>query len=217
MLRRSVPCWGDKDVWPDNMGANTSMLSLSRMRVRLSSTDTPVMRALIVQCGGYCTHSIMLNKTTTLSVVVPRERAYWVGLSSNDYQLIVSVKHIIELPRTSRHKTKLSLSQPLPLFSSLCVQWGNHTIKYHLLKESNNKSSNNDSENTIVTNYCILYAKQYIYLKKLKDKNKCTTFNIDFLGYMSPLKHVFTTEESICSKNNEKLKFDKFNIIYENL
>ncbi len=61
-----------------------------------------------------------------------------------------------------------------------------------------------DSENTIVTNYCILYAKQYIYLEKLKDKNKC-------------LKHVLKIEENICSKNNEKLKVDKFNITYENL
>ncbi len=73
-----------------------------------------------------------------------------------------------------------------------------------------------DSDNTIVTNYCILYDKQYIYLEKLKDKNKCTSFNVDFLGYLSHLKHVLKIEENICSKNNEKLKFDKFNIIYEN-
>ncbi len=31
------------------------------------------------------------------------------------------------------------------------------------------------------------------------------------------LKHVIKIEENICSTNNEKLKFDKFNIIYENL
>ncbi len=59
----------------------------------------------------------------------------------------------------------------------------------------------------------ILYSKQYIYLEKLKDKNKCTSFNVDFLGYLSHLKHVLKIEENICSKNNEKLKFDKFNII----
>ncbi len=51
----------------------------------------------------------------------------------------------------------------------------------------------------IITNYCTLYAKQYIYLEKLKVKNKCTSFNGDFLGYLS------------------HLKFDKYNIIYENL
>ncbi len=74
-----------------------------------------------------------------------------------------------------------------------------------------------DSDNTIVTNYCILYAKHYVYLEKLKDKNKCTSFNVDFLGYLFHLKHVLKIEENIFSKNNEKLKFDKFNIIYENL
>ncbi len=31
------------------------------------------------------------------------------------------------------------------------------------------------------------------------------------------LKHVLKIEENICSKNNEKFKFDKCNIIYENL
>ncbi len=55
----------------------------------------------------------------------------------------------------------------------------------------------------------------YIYLEKLKDKNKCTSFNVDFLGLTS--KHVLKIEENMCSKNNEKLKFDKFNIIYENV
>ncbi len=36
-----------------------------------------------------------------------------------------------------------------------------------------------------------VYAKQYIYLEKLKDKNKCTSFNVDFLGYLSHLKHMY--------------------------
>ncbi len=36
------------------------------------------------------------------------------------------------------------------------------------------------SDNTIVANCCILHAKQYIYLEKLKNKN--TNFNVDFLG-----------------------------------
>ncbi len=74
-----------------------------------------------------------------------------------------------------------------------------------------------DNDNTIVTNYCILYTKQYICLEKLNDKKKCTSFNVDFLGYLSHLKHVLKIEETISSKNNEKLKFDKFNIIYKNL
>ncbi len=57
----------------------------------------------------------------------------------------------------------------------------------------------------------------YIYLENLKDKNKCIRFNVDFLGYLSLLKHVFKMEENICSKNYEKHKFDIFNVIYENL
>ncbi len=55
-----------------------------------------------------------------------------------------------------------------------------------------------DSDNTIVTNYSILYAKQYIYFEKLTDKNKWTSFNVDFLGFLSHLKHVLKLEENIC-------------------
>ncbi len=71
------------------------------------------------------------------------------------------------------------------------------------------------SDNTIVADYCILYAKQYINLEKLKNKN--TNFNVDFLGYLSHLKYILKMEESICIKNNQKLKFDMLIIIYENL
>ncbi len=59
-----------------------------------------------------------------------------------------------------------------------------------------------DHDNTIVTNYCILYAKQDIYLEKLNDKNKYTSFNVDFLGYLSHFKHLLKIDENICSKNN---------------
>ncbi len=68
------------------------------------------------------------------------------------------------------------------------------------------------SDNTIVANYCILYAKQYIYLEKLNNKN--TNFNVDFLGYLSHLKYILKMEGSICVKNNNNKKFI---IIYENL
>ncbi len=62
------------------------------------------------------------------------------------------------------------------------------------------------------------YKLNSIYIfRKLKFKYKCTSFNVDFLGHLSHLKHVLKIEENICSKKNEKLKFDKFNIIYENL
>ncbi len=36
------------------------------------------------------------------------------------------------------------------------------------------------SDNTIVINYCILYAKQYIYLGKLNDKNNEQNLNVGF-------------------------------------
>ncbi len=38
------------------------------------------------------------------------------------------------------------------------------------------------SDGVIVINYCMLYAKSYIYLEKLKDNNKQPGFNVDFLG-----------------------------------
>ncbi len=38
------------------------------------------------------------------------------------------------------------------------------------------------SDDAIVINYCILYAKHYIYLEKLKENKNQNTFNIDFLG-----------------------------------
>ncbi len=40
-------------------------------------------------------------------------------------------------------------------------------------------------DDAIVINYCILYAKQYIYLDKLNESKNQNTLNIDFLGYLS--------------------------------
>ncbi len=37
------------------------------------------------------------------------------------------------------------------------------------------------SDNITVATYCILYAKQYIYLEILKNKTKNTNFNLDFM------------------------------------
>ncbi len=36
------------------------------------------------------------------------------------------------------------------------------------------------SDGCIVINYCMLCAKYYIYLEKLKDNNNKTGFNVDF-------------------------------------
>ncbi len=55
------------------------------------------------------------------------------------------------------------------------------------------------SDNAIVINYCILYAKQYIYLEKLNDKKKWQknkqNFNVDFLSYLSHLKNILKIEK----------------------
>ncbi len=58
----------------------------------------------------------------------------------------------------------------------------------------------------------ILYAKYFIYVE-----NKTIIFNIDFLGYLSYLKNVLRIENGICWKRNQIHKFEKFNIIYDNL
>ncbi len=47
------------------------------------------------------------------------------------------------------------------------------------------------SDDAIVINYCILYAKHYIYIEKLKENKNQNTFNIDFLGYLFKLKYIY--------------------------
>ncbi len=43
-------------------------------------------------------------------------------------------------------------------------------------------------DDTIVINYCILYAKQFIYLEKPKDNKEQNALNIVLWGYISQLK-----------------------------
>ncbi len=73
------------------------------------------------------------------------------------------------------------------------------------------------SDDAIVINYCVLYAKHYIYLEKLKENKNQNPFNIDFLGYLSKLKYILKIEKSICTNKNQNIKFNKFNCIYDNL
>ncbi len=73
------------------------------------------------------------------------------------------------------------------------------------------------SDDAIVINNCILYAKHHIYLEKLKENKNQNAFNIDFLGYLSKLKYILKIEKSICTHNNQSIKFNKFNFIYDNL
>ncbi len=53
------------------------------------------------------------------------------------------------------------------------------------------------SDDAIVISYCILYAKQYIYLEKLKENENQNTLNIDFLGYLSKLKYILKIEKKL--------------------
>ncbi len=59
-----------------------------------------------------------------------------------------------------------------------------------------------------VLNFCILYAKYYIYIQRL--------FNNNTLD-LNQLKQALKTEENICKNNNNKEKFLKYNFIYDNL
>ncbi len=73
------------------------------------------------------------------------------------------------------------------------------------------------SDDAISINYCMLYAKYYIYFKKLKEENKKREFNVDFLGYLCYLEYILKIEKSISNRKNQIAKFDKFNTIFENL
>ncbi len=63
----------------------------------------------------------------------------------------------------------------------------------------------------------MLYAKYYIYFKKLKEENKKREFNVDFLGYLCYLKYILKIEKCICNTKNQTAKIDKFNKIFKNL
>ncbi len=69
------------------------------------------------------------------------------------------------------------------------------------------------NDDTIAINYCILYAKLFIYREKLNNQNMLT---IDFLLYMSHLKYILKIEKNVCIAKKQIAKFEKFNI-YDNL
>ena len=62
----------------------------------------------------------------------------------------------------------------------------------------------------LVLNYCILFAKYYIYCKKLNGTN-----NIDLYDYLVRLKQRLTFEQIICQKYNHD--FTKWRYIYDKL
>ncbi len=69
-----------------------------------------------------------------------------------------------------------------------------------------------DSDVIEVINYCVLYAKYYIYIQRLYNNNK-----LDLFGYMTQLKFAMEIESKICKSQNNEKKFAKYNFIYENL
>ncbi len=56
-----------------------------------------------------------------------------------------------------------------------------------------------NSNDAIAINYCILYAKHFIYRAKLNNQNILT---IDFLSYLSHLKYILKIENNICIAKN---------------
>ncbi len=70
------------------------------------------------------------------------------------------------------------------------------------------------SDDAIAINYCILYAKHFIYRANSNNQNMLT---IDFLSYLSHLKYILKIEKNTCIAKNQIVKFEKFNNIYDNL
>ncbi len=62
-----------------------------------------------------------------------------------------------------------------------------------------------------VITYCIFYIKYYIYIQKLFNKNQ-----LDVHSCQMQLKHAIEIEYEICNKNKTRVKFEKFNFIYNN-
>ncbi len=58
-----------------------------------------------------------------------------------------------------------------------------------------------NSDDSIVTNYCILHAKYYIYVKNVNKSMK--KFNIDFLVYMCYLTYVLTIKKVFVPKETK--------------
>ncbi len=59
-----------------------------------------------------------------------------------------------------------------------------------------------NTDKIIKINYCIIYAKHYIYQNKINNDN-----NIDFLSYLSLLKRHLLIEREICIAQSQEHKF----------
>ncbi len=69
-----------------------------------------------------------------------------------------------------------------------------------------------NSEQIEVLNYCTLYTKCYIYVEKLKGNNK-----LDLYACQVQIKHAPEIEFNICKNITTLEKFEKFQLLYENL
>ncbi len=70
----------------------------------------------------------------------------------------------------------------------------------------------NDSDVIEVLTYCVLYAKFYIYIQRLYNKN-----TLDLYAYLSQLKYAMEVDYKICKNQNNEKKFAKYNFVYANL
>ncbi len=71
------------------------------------------------------------------------------------------------------------------------------------------------NDDAIAINYCILYAKHFIYREIFNNQNMLT---IDLLSYLSYLKYILKIEKKhICIVKNQITNFENFNNIYDNL
>ncbi len=69
-----------------------------------------------------------------------------------------------------------------------------------------------DSHVKEVLNYCVLYAKYYIYIQHLYNNNK-----LELFAYLSQLKYAMEIKSTICKSQNNEKKFAKYNFVYENI
>jgi hypothetical protein len=82
----------------------------------------------------------------------------------------------------------------------------------HYLKETILFGSPGGDNMTTVLNYTLLQAKAYIYNNKINNNN-----TIDLYTFLINLKNKLKFEKNIHRNNNTPNKFNKFNILYNNL
>ncbi len=62
------------------------------------------------------------------------------------------------------------------------------------------------------------YLEEYRNIISLREMiKKWEGFNVDCLGYLCYLKEILKTDQNVCFKRNQIVKFEKFNVIFENL